>query len=257
MERAGAIAPRGAPTNQFRSCLLVSSTGDLTLHVTRSLHAAGFAVLERSPLSETVSLAKSGDYDLVLWVVSPSRPDSMIHLAEVHAVGVPLIALLEDANPGAVSSCLHAGADACLALDADERVVTAQVHAVMRRNQPPRMGIEDYGLLQLGDLTIDIDRCEVARAGRYVPLTASEFKIIAYMARNAGRVLRPHEILNAVTDDYEYRPREAQEVFKVYVRRIRQKLEPAMAEPQYLVTVRGLGYRLDDQVRRPMRALTA
>ncbi len=65
------------------------------------------------------------------------------------------------------------------------------------------------------------------------------------MARNARRVLRPHEILNAVSSDYEYLPREAQDVFKVYVRRIRRKLEISELEPAYLITVRGFGYRLE------------
>ncbi len=92
---------------------------------------------------------------------------------------------------------------------------------------------------------VDVDRCEVERGGVFIPLTASEFRILEYMARNAGRVLRPHEILNAVSEEYEYLPREAQEVFKVYVRRIRRKLEVSEDDPQYLVNVRGFGYRLE------------
>ena len=105
--------------------------------------------------------------------------------------------------------------------------------------------LADLGVLQVGDLVVDVDRCEVERGGVFVPLTASEFRILEYMARNAGRVLRPHEILNAVSEDYEYLPREAQEVFKVHVRRIRRKLEVSEDNPQYLVNVRGFGYRLE------------
>ncbi len=234
----------------------MSSTEDLTLHVTRSLHRAGYAVLEREPRQTTLEMAKGGDFDLVLWVVSSKRPESALQLNEVHAARVPLIALLDDATPTMVSSCLHNGADACLSLDADERVVGAQIAAVLRRHRPTAAEA-DLSLINLGDLTIDTHRCEVAREGRYVPLTASEFRIIAYMARYPGRVLRPHDILNAVTDDYEYRPREAQDVFKVYVRRIRQKLERAESEPRYIVTVRGLGYRLDAYESRTREALPA
>jgi DNA-binding response OmpR family regulator len=202
-------------------------------------------------------MAKGGDFDLVLWVVSPHRPEAPLHLAEVHAAGVPLVALLEDAAPGAVSNCLHAGADACLSLDADERVVAAQIAAVVRRHRLPNASGADAGLFTVGDITLAVDRCEVCREGRYVPLTASEFRIVSYMARHAGRVLRPHDILNAVTDDYEYRPREAQDVFKVYVRRIRQKLEWSIEDPRYIVTVRGLGYRLDPYEARTREAMPA
>ncbi|MEJ5220508.1 MAG: winged helix-turn-helix domain-containing protein, partial [Tepidiforma sp.] len=105
-------------------------------------------------------------------------------------------------------------------------------------------------------LVVDVDRCEVQRGGMVVPLTAAEFRIVEYMARNSGRVLKPHEILNAVSDDYRYLPREAQDVFKVYVRRIRRKLEPNEEAPQYLVTVRGFGYRLEggrERVALPAR----
>lgn len=235
----------------------MSSPEDLTLHVTRSLHRAGYAVLERAPLGSTIEMARSGDFDLVLWVVSPQRPETAVHFAEIHAARVPLIALLADATPAAVSSCLHAGADACLALDADERIIAAQVHAVVRRHEAAPAIAEATGVLALGDLVVDMDRCEVLCQGRYVPLTASEFRIVAYMARHAGRVLRPHDILNAVTDDYEYRPREAQDVFKVYVRRIRQKLERCIEEPRYIVTVRGLGYRLEPYEWQPRQALPA
>ncbi|MBK6319547.1 MAG: winged helix-turn-helix domain-containing protein [Dehalococcoidia bacterium] len=89
------------------------------------------------------------------------------------------------------------------------------------------------------------------RAGTFVALTASEFRIVEYMARHSGRVLKSHEVLNAVSSDYEYLPREAQDVFKVYVRRIRRKLEPNESEPRYLVTVRGFGYRLEGGVPSP------
>jgi DNA-binding response OmpR family regulator len=157
-----------------------------------------------------------------------------------------VIAVHDSADPSLIADVLAAGADACLDLNADRRVIAAQVRAVLRRaGAYDSMPAEVSGLLQVGDLSVDVDRCEVQRAGAFVALTASEFRIVEYMARNSGRVLRPHEILNAAGGDYEYLPREAQDVFKVYVRRIRRKLEPNEHEPRYLVTVRGFGYRLE------------
>ncbi|MCA9832122.1 MAG: response regulator transcription factor [Dehalococcoidia bacterium] len=227
---------------------------DVALHFTRSLHRVGFAVLERAPMLIAGRNSLQGEFDLVACVVTTDRPESVVYLGELAATGAPLIALLPDATPELVSASLHAGADACLQMDADERVVTAQVQAVLRRRNPASTSVEsECGFMQIGDLSIDTDRCEVSRQGEYVPLTASEYRIIVHMARNSGRVLRPHEILNAVSDDYEYRPREAQDVFKVYVRRIRRKLEPDEIEPRYLVTVRGMGYRLDGGSDRGQR----
>ncbi len=216
-----------------------------TLSLVRALHSAGFAVLERLPDSRALALATSREFDLVGWHASgePSDVDTVRHIAQHD---VPLIAFLSDASPRAVAACLDAGADACLQLDADTVVVVAQAHAVLRRRGTTSTAAMDAcGLLQVGDLTVDVDRCEVERDGVFIALTASEFRIVEFMARNAGRVLRPHEILNAVSDTYEYLPREAQEVFKVYARRIRRKLEPSEEDPRYLVTVRGFGYRLE------------
>jgi DNA-binding response OmpR family regulator len=167
-------------------------------------------------------------------------------LGRLTLAAIPCVALLDEATASLTSLCLDAGADACLQLDADAMLVVAQVHAVLRRHaQPGEPELGDCGVLQVGDLVVDVDRCEVERGGVFIPLTASEFRIIEHMARNAGRVLRPHEILNAVSREYEYLPREAQEVFKVYVRRIRRKLELSEDDPQYLVNVRGFGYRLE------------
>jgi DNA-binding response OmpR family regulator len=246
----------GTPSRAFQSCLLVTSPGASTLPVVRALHSAGIAVLERLSDSATVSLATSGEFDLVAWVCDEA--DSHLALARVSHANIPAIALLSEATPARAAACLGAGADACLQLDADALLVVAQARAVLRRRgvydgQPAEIS----GLLMVGDLTVDVDRCEVQRAGRFVALTASEFRIVEFMARNSGRVLRPHEILNAVSDDYEYLPREAQDVFKVYVRRIRRKLEPSEAEPRYLITVRGFGYRLEGGSMSPARQSAA
>lgn len=218
----------------------------------RALHSGGIAVLEREPNNAALELALSREFDLVAWFIDPLSASGPLSIARLAANSLPLVALFDDANPALVADALAAGADACLAMETDGRVVVAQVRAVLRRagTYDAKSG-EIPGLLQVGDLTVDVDRCEVQRAGAFVALTASEYRIIEFMARNASRVLKPHEILNAVTDDYEYLPREAQDVLKVYVRRIRRKLEPDENEPRYLVTARGFGYRLEGGASAP------
>ena len=218
----------------------------------RALHSGDIAVLEREPNSAALDLALSREFDVVAWFLDPRSAAGPLAIANLSAHSLPLIALFKQPDPGLVADALAAGADACLDLDTDGRVIVAQVRAVLRRSGAYDSVQGDLtGLLQVGDLTVDVDRCEVQRAGTFVALTASEYRIIEFMARNSGRVLKPHEILNAVSSDYEYLPREAQDVLKVYVRRIRRKLEPDENEPRYLVTARGFGYRLEGGATAP------
>jgi DNA-binding response OmpR family regulator len=222
----------------------------------RALHGVGIAVLERDEDAAGIRLALSGEFDLV--AADCADDCDGLNLSRIADAGVPVIALFDHATSRCASAALTAGADACLQLDADAQLVVAQVRAVLRRHGAfaGSTGVES-GVLQVGDLYVDVDRCEVQRAGANVALTATEFRIIEFMARSPGRVLRPHEILNAVSDDYEYLPREAQDVFKVYVRRIRRKLEISEEEPSYLITVRGFGYRLEGGAKSVSERRTA
>lgn len=232
----------------FLSVIVVAPREAETAPFVRALHSAGFAVLQREADPTVRSLVGTGEIDLVLcWCDGEPRP-----LAPFIGGSAGLIAVLPGLIPSMVSACLESGADACLDATADPELIVAQARAVLRRRSPASSPALDGGLgiLQIGDLRVDSNRCEVERAGQYIPLTASEFRIVEYMARNAGKVLPPHEILNAVTQEYDYLPREAQDVFKVYVRRIRRKLEPAESEPAYIVTVRGIGYRLEGGAAR-------
>ncbi len=247
----------GPGTVRFQCCLLIAPAEMETRAFVRALHSGGIAVLEREPGEAALRMAESGEFDLVCRGVGGDGVAALVEVARLARCGRPVIGVFEELLPELVAECLVAGADACLELGADPRVVVAQVRAVLRRAGAYDEGDSaTAGVLQVGDLLVDVDRCEVQRGGMVVPLTAAEFRIVEYMARNSGRVLKPHEILNAVTDDYRYLPREAQDVFKVYARRIRRKIEPDEQHPRYLVTVRGFGYRLEggrEQVVLPAR----
>lgn len=241
----------------FRSGLLASHPAWDTLAVVRALHASGFAILERDAGESSLRMAATDEFDLVVWCCAGVSGERDI-LARLALGSAGLIALLAEPAPELLAACLESGADACLSLDADARVVAAQVSAVLRRRNPTKAAPSpNERFIQLGDLTIDSDRCEVERAGEAVHLTATEFRVIEFMARNAGRVLKPQEILNAATDEYAYSAREAQEIFKVYARRIRRKLEPDEANSRYIINVRGFGYRLESGERHVLGSAAA
>jgi DNA-binding response OmpR family regulator len=105
------------------------------------------------------------------------------------------------------------------------------------RGRPSTITVRDRARLR---------RCRYPRAGH--SLTPTEFKILAYLAKNAGKEVSPVEILRAV-QDYTYSDREAQEIVKVYIRRIRRKVEADPSEPSYIINVRGFGYMLERRGR--------
>lgn len=105
-----------------------------------------------------------------------------------------------------------------------------------RQNQQP-----DQQKIAFGDIVIDRDKGEVRKKGRPVTLTAKEYALLLYLAENAGRILSKNKILEHVWGfDYDG----FDNTLMVHIRHLRQKLEDDPARPQYIITVKGLGYKL-------------
>lgn len=159
-----------------------------------------------------------------------------------------LVAAPGDRAEGFVDA-LAAGAAACVHESDGAAVIAAQAAAIGRaRSDASRQ--ETSTTLRVGDLVIDLERRQVTSAGAVVPLAPVEFKILARLAENPGRVLSPTEIMAAV-HEYSYLEAEARNVVKVYVRRIRQKLNVASEgddRPERIVNARGFGYMLEPRV---------
>jgi two-component system KDP operon response regulator KdpE len=96
-------------------------------------------------------------------------------------------------------------------------------------------------LLRVGDLAIDMDRKRVLFRGQLIPLPPIQFRLLAYLARNAGRVVDARELLKAVWE-YEEDETEARELVKVHVRQIRRRLGLGAQTSDYVQSVRGFGY---------------
>ncbi len=98
--------------------------------------------------------------------------------------------------------------------------------------------LEEYGF---GDIAIDFARCEVSRGNKLLELTAVEFKLLTTFIRNRGRVLSRQQLLDQVWAGTECSER----VVDAHVSNLRKKIEPEPAQPRYLISVRGMGYRFD------------
>lgn len=131
------------------------------------------------------------------------------------------------------------GADDYLAKPFSPAELVVRVKAVLRRASP-ESGTE-HGTLALGDLEVDLDRLEVRRGGGVLALTPAEFRLLAALLLARGRVLTRQALLDAL-----YGPAQGdalERTVDVHIGRLREKLDEPAANPRYIATVRGAGYR--------------
>lgn len=210
----------------------------------------GYTTTERPHDRETERLLAQFDPDLVVLAIDPRHEQDIALIRNVARVNKgSLIVLAPGPHSNGLTTALEAGADVCLRDTDGIEMLSAQFSALMRKKQPAEKVDDGPSTLMVRDLVLDFDRCQAVRGEDTIPLTPTEFKILAYLAKNAGKVVSPVEILRAV-QDYTYSDREAQEIVKVYIRRIRRKVELDPAEPSYIVNVRGFGYMLERRAAR-------
>ena len=133
---------------------------------------------------------------------------------------------------------LDAGADDYVTKPFGIDELLARLRAVLRRSAPPGEPV-----LVVGDLQIDLEKRAAILRGERLRLTPIEFRLLAYLARNEGRLLTHAAILRAVWGNaYQ----EESHYLHVYISQLRRKIEDDPARPQYVLTEPGAGYRLVD-----------
>ncbi len=138
---------------------------------------------------------------------------------------------------------LELGADDYVTKPYSARELIARIRAVLRRgvDAGDDLGI-DGGLLEAGPVTMDVERHTVSVQGSRITLPLKEFDLLEYLLRNAGRVLTRGQLIDRVWGaDYVGDTK----TLDVHVKRLRSKIESDPGSPKHLVTVRGLGYKLE------------
>lgn len=238
------------PEAPFRpSVAFVTHTRDYrSTDLLPALSRAGYTTTERPHDRDTERLIRQFEPELIVLAIDPRQPADIDLVGTVaRATDAALLVVAPGPHSLGVAIALQAGADVCVRDSDGVEIVTAQISALARRRGTRRerpQAEPDEKLITVRDLTLDFDRCQAIRGVERIPLTPTEFKILAFLAKNAGKVVSPVEILRAV-QEYTYSEREAQEIVKVYIRRIRRKVELEPAAPNYVVNVRGFGYMLE------------
>jgi DNA-binding response OmpR family regulator len=204
------------------------------------LEQAGFAVSTARDGPEALMRARQERPDLIVLDLGLPGLDGFEVTRRLRRdSGVPIIMLTARDGETDTVVGLELGADDYVTKPFSPRALTARIRAVLRRHAGD--GLAE--LIRAGDLVIDVPRLRATVAGRPVELTATEFQLLAALARQPGRVFTRSQLLDAIHgvafDSYE-------RAIDAHVKNIRRKLEPDPRAPRYLLTVYGVGYRLAD-----------
>jgi len=228
-------------TTKAKRILLAEDEAVLRDFVSRNLHARGFQVLEASNGLEALALWEREDPHLLILDIMMPRMDGLEVCRRVREhSAVPIIVLTALDSESDKVSALDLGADDYLTKPFGVEELLARVRAVLRRTQWEAMPPTVSGIKQFGDLEVDLTGHIVRLRGEEVRLSPIEFALLEQLITNAGKVLT-HRILLQRIWGPEYGG-EA-EYLRVYINRLRHKLEPDPANPRYILTEAGVGYR--------------
>ena len=206
------------------------------------LTARQFRVSTASRGEEGLALAATQAPDVIVLDLSLPDMDGIEVCARLREwTQVPIIVLSVRDNERDKVAALDKGADDYLTKPFGVEELLARIRVALRHSAQARTpATGGRTIVKAGPLTIDLAQHVVTRDGVEVKLTATEFKLLAYLAANANRVLTHQAILTHVWD-----PADADHVeyLRVYMRQLRKKLEDDPEQPQYLVTEPGVGYR--------------
>jgi len=203
------------------------------------LTAKQFRVTAAMRGEEGLTLAAANPPDVIILDLSLPDIDGLQVCARLREwTQVPIIVLSVRDNERDKVAALDKGADDYLTKPFGIEELLARIRVALRH--AARAQGSPHPIVTAGPLAIDLAQHVVTRDGVEVKLTATEFKLLAYLAANAGRVLTHHAILTQVWD-----PADADhiEYLRVYMRQLRKKLEADPEQPQYLLTEPGVGYR--------------
>jgi two-component system, OmpR family, response regulator len=237
--KPGQTHPPRAHRGSDAAVLLVGADLDVAEEIRFQLQADGHPVWFSQTTREALRAARSGwPSVLVVDRALEGGEDGLLVVETLRQEGnfIPVLVVSPPSSADDRIREFKAGADQYLAKPFDVRELAARVEALLRRATDPR------ARLQLGDLEMDLVERTVRCAGRRVDLLPTEFKLLEYLMRRPGQALSRAKLLE---DIWNSRYDDRSNVVDVQIGNLRRKLDPT-GERQYIVNVRGFGFKLRD-----------
>jgi DNA-binding response OmpR family regulator len=218
--------------------LVVEDDREIAQLVRDYLERAGFDTLWAGDGNQALEHARIGRPDLIVLDLGLPGRDGLDVIRDIRAQArTPIVILTARGEETDRIVGLELGADDYIVKPFSPREVVARVRAVLRRASAPD---DERQVLRRGAMEIDIPRMRVSVDGAPIELTATEFQLLATMARRPGQVFTRGQLLDAVRGDaFEGYER----AIDAHIKNIRRKIEPDSAKPVYIQTVYGVGYR--------------
>jgi two-component system, OmpR family, alkaline phosphatase synthesis response regulator PhoP len=226
--------------------LIVDDDMSMRLLLAEYFRRLGFEVEEKESSTDGLESALSKEFDCFIFDVSMPEMTGLELLRRIRERGVQTPALFLTARDDVEDKVagFKAGADDYLAKPFSPRELEVRVEALLRRaGTGQSTAVDEADRTVVGDLIIDRRRHEVTRAGSRVDLTPLEFQILELLAREPGRAWSRNDLLDEVwNSDYEGYQRN----IDPHINRLRKKSELDPKNPQYVLTVRGVGYKMNE-----------
>lgn len=220
--------------------LLIEDDPQIRRFLRASLDASAYRLVEAGTGQEGLALAASRAPDVVLLDLGLPDIDGLVVTRRLREwTEVPIVVLSARGQDADKVAALDAGADDYLTKPFSLPELLARLRVVLRRVARERAPAAP--VFVAGDLRVDLAAHTVARAGDEIHLTPTEFRILALLARHAGRVVTHRQILQEV---WGKAFAQRTHYLRVQMHGLRHKLEPEPARPRYLLTEPGVGYRL-------------
>jgi len=222
------------------SALIIDDDVRMLRMMQRTLELEGYHVRTASDGKAALDVFDEEDPDLVLLDIVMPGLDGYAVCQNIREFSqVPIIMVTAKVNSEENVEGLDAGADDYVTKPFSANELAARVRAVLRRTK--LWDERPEPAFQSGNLVIDFTRRRVTLGGQEVNLTATEYRILSYLARNVDRILTPDQILQKVWDR-EYMGET--HLLQVNVARLRQKLRDNPKNPKYILTKSGIGYMM-------------
>ncbi|MBA2731894.1 MAG: response regulator transcription factor [Acidobacteria bacterium] len=224
--------------------LIVDDDADLRILLAGYFRRIGYEVEEKDSAIAAIEPATTGRFDCFIFDVSMPGMTGIDLLRRVRDRGVttPTMFLTAHDSIDDKAAGFKAGADDYLGKPFNPRELEMRVEALLRRSQGTQPAV-DSERLSIGDLVIDKRRHEVSLSGARVDLTPLEFQILELLASEPGRAWSRNALLDQVwSTEYEGYQRN----IDPHINRLRKKLEIDPKNPHYVLTVRGVGYKLNE-----------